>query len=779
MRARNRLRPAAPSILITAFVLALAPSSAHATATGTLDNSPASPVAGEITISGTASSTGAGVERVDLSYGPPNTTICSDTTASPTWACTWQTDALPDGPYTLQAVVHEIGGATSAPITRTLVIDNRAPVASFGGFVKGTNPWDQFIDGSTMYVKHWMSGSFTVSIDASDAGSGISYVSFPSPAFGWYPEAGPAIDSTPPYEVTYSWADGDSPGALNATVVDRAGRSSTVPFVIIGDTTEPADGSISYPSTLTGPASITFSEGTDAASGIAGWQLQRRRAPLDATTCGTWGTWTNLGAANSPTSYLDSTVAPVYCYQYQLRVSDRVGNVNIFTTSTTAVYDGGGIDTTPPNTSIVGFVELAGASYQHADGSTLWFNPAHAGSFEVQVGASDARSAMDRVEFPVLGSGWTPDGSTDSTGPSPYSSTYSWSVGSASPGAVGADAFDLPGNSAPALFTVRADTAPPTGGFIQYWDTTSGSLSVTFNVGADDGSGIEAYALQRRAGMLGSCEATWSPWVDLGSVPSPYRDVDLAPGRCYQYRLLQRDRVGNESVKTANTTSNFYPPAPVVEPTPEPPADFDFPTASFNKLPVPASGIVTISGTAADVGRGLSYVYLRVDIVGEDDVEVCNLVTAPLETWSCSLDVTGWPFGRYKLMLDVGDKADNDTELQAYLTVGFVPVPIIRTGTAIADTFRGGSLADVLMGGGGNDRLFGYAGNDRLNGGAGNDKVVGGTGNDKLHGDAGNDVLDGNDHAKGDVIDGGPGKDTCTYNKGDVVRNCEKKLLKK
>jgi hypothetical protein len=106
-------------------------------------------------------------------------------------------------------------------------------------------------------------------------------------------------------------------------------------------------------------------------------------------------------------------------------------------------------------------------------------------------------------------------------------------------------------------------------------------------------------------------------------------------------------------------------------------------------------------------------------------------------------------------------------------------LPVIMTGGPKADTFIGNALANLISGGGGNDSLNGGAGNDTVRGGTGNDKVVGGTGKDKLFGDAGSDTLDGNDHAKGDVIDGGPGKDTCFYNKRDVVKNCEKKVLKK
>ncbi|MCW2923077.1 MAG: putative internalin, partial [Thermoleophilia bacterium] len=107
------------------------------------------------------------------------------------------------------------------------------------------------------------------------------------------------------------------------------------------------------------------------------------------------------------------------------------------------------------------------------------------------------------------------------------------------------------------------------------------------------------------------------------------------------------------------------------------------------------------------------------------------------------------------------------------------PAPVTFTGSSTANKLIGNALANVINGMGGNDTLDGGAGNDTVRGGTGNDKVVGGAGKDKLYGDAGTDTLDGNDHKAGDLIDGGAGKDTCIYNKGDVIKNCEKKVLKR
>jgi Ca2+-binding RTX toxin-like protein len=125
------------------------------------------------------------------------------------------------------------------------------------------------------------------------------------------------------------------------------------------------------------------------------------------------------------------------------------------------------------------------------------------------------------------------------------------------------------------------------------------------------------------------------------------------------------------------------------------------------------------------------------------------------------------------------------------------------------DLVVGGNGKDAGYGGDGNDRLYGVAGVDRLYGDRGDDRVSGGLGNDRLRGAAGNDQLfagpgndeidggPGNDTASGgagrdhivtglgadrvsardrtrDVVNCGPGRDSVSADKVDVLRNCER-----
>jgi hemolysin type calcium-binding protein len=115
-------------------------------------------------------------------------------------------------------------------------------------------------------------------------------------------------------------------------------------------------------------------------------------------------------------------------------------------------------------------------------------------------------------------------------------------------------------------------------------------------------------------------------------------------------------------------------------------------------------------------------------------------------------------------------------------------------GGAGADRIWGGGAADSLRGGGGADILRGQGGGDRLYGGAGPDKLTGGPGNDSIAEvpavyaatdplDTGRNRVDGGsgrDHVnvangRRDVVDCGGGIDTVKADKGDKLKNCEKR----
>ena len=204
-----------------------------------------------------------------------------------------------------------------------------------------------------------------------------------------------------------------------------------------------------------------------------------------------------------------------------------------------------------PSASLESIVEGLNPQYQHAAGPTLWFNPAQNGSFEVRVAASDP-VAVDRVSFPSLGLWWT-GGGDDTSGPSPYTMTYTWSPGStATPGPVPVIAW-AGSDTASTAFEARADAVPPHSTSITVTETvsTDTSIPVQYAIGTDDDSGLDTRVIQRRSAsaVAGSCGG-FSAWSNVTAMnpPTSWTDASVVDGTCYQYRLLATDRVGNTSV---------------------------------------------------------------------------------------------------------------------------------------------------------------------------------------------------------------------------------------
>ncbi len=105
------------------------------------------------------------------------------------------------------------------------------------------------------------------------------------------------------------------------------------------------------------------------------------------------------------------------------------------------------------------------------------------------------------------------------------------------------------------------------------------------------------------------------------------------------------------------------------------------------------------------------------------------------------------------------DMGDGDDHGQVSADVVF---PVTLAGGRGRDWLEGNDNANVLDGGADADKLTGSGGSDTLRGGDGADELAGGAGSDALDGGAGDDLLrpDGNEDPSGDVVDGGPGRDT-------------------
>jgi hypothetical protein len=107
---------------------------------------------------------------------------------------------------------------------------------------------------------------------------------------------------------------------------------------------------------------VSFSTGTDGASGIGTRLLQRASAALTGTTtCGTYGSFATVASGTNPTSPLVDTAGRGSCYQYRYVASDNVGNQNT-ATSASVVKVATYLDTVAATSGLLSYWRLGESS---------------------------------------------------------------------------------------------------------------------------------------------------------------------------------------------------------------------------------------------------------------------------------------------------------------------------------------------------------------------------------------------------------------------------------
>jgi hypothetical protein len=208
---------------------------------------------------------------------------------------------------------------TTAPSTPTLVFSGLSVANA------------TYAAGSILYYRPSAgSGSFVLTITTTDATSGIATYVPPPLGANW------AIAGTLGVR-TYSWAATPAgSGTETVTVTNNAGSSSSSSFTLTPDSTAPTGVSITPPTAT--PSSTTaligYVSGTDAGSGISSTVIRRRSETNLAGIClGGFGGYTT--AVTNPTgSPFSDTGLAVACYEYEIVVTDNVGNVTTVTSNT-------------------------------------------------------------------------------------------------------------------------------------------------------------------------------------------------------------------------------------------------------------------------------------------------------------------------------------------------------------------------------------------------------------------------------------------------------------
>ena len=339
----------------------------------------------------------------------------------------------------------------------------------------------------------------------------------------------------------------------------------------------PYYGSLSVPLTL-----VDGGDGAGSGLDTTSRLVERESGDLAGDACTNWsGSWSTVTLSGGA----DTTVASGKCYRYRFTISDNVGNQS----AVSATSADAKVDTGDPSVSVSSPTEVTGLAAQYYDGATKthYFRPGGSGSFTLNATASDVETAVTGVAFPNVSavSGWT--GSTGGSDPSsPYASPadYTWTAGATAPGARTITATDKAGRTANDTVTIAADSSAPTGHSVTLAGAgapyyTRLSVPLTLVDGSDTGSGIDTATrvVERESGDLAADGCTnWSgSWSTV--TLSGGADTTVATGKCYRYRYLLSDKVGNQSAASAVSaaakvdTSNPTAPAsrsPRAPPTP-------------------------------------------------------------------------------------------------------------------------------------------------------------------------------------------------------------------
>jgi hypothetical protein len=243
------------------------------------------------------------------------------------------------------------------------------------------------------------------------------------------------------------------------------------------------------------------------------------------------------------------------------------------------------VGTAPTNAVLT---PVSGTGTQSVSGSTIFYNPAQSGSFNVDSSASSSVSGIAQMTFPAI-AGFSGGGAVafPFSGAS-FRDIYAWSANGASlsPGAQPISATNNAGQTSTnnAAFTVTKDAVSPSGGSVDASGlggtggrySTSTTVNVAFEAGTDGGSGLApsgAQLLRASAPLAsdgvanGNCGG-YGTYTQVGTndPSTPRNDTIPADRTCYRYEYVIADKVGNQTVYTSPDVKvdATAPPAPAL-----------------------------------------------------------------------------------------------------------------------------------------------------------------------------------------------------------------------
>ena len=244
------------------------------------------------------------------------------------------------------------------------------------------------------------------------------------------------------------------------------------------------------------------------------------------------------------------------CYRYRELLSDNVGNQGTSAASSTAK-----VDTSAPSDPSLAYGSFTAAAL---NGGVVWYRPAAAsGQFQVTASSTDTQSGIASYGFPAAASGWSVSGSGNAR---TYSHTGSPSNPAEPNNVLATNGAGL--NSNNASFTVTPDSTAPavTAPSVTAGYYTALSVPVSLGGGTDGESGVNAGSsvVQRDEAPLdnsdGTCDAFPGSWSTV--TLSGGNDTTVVNGKCYRYRELLSDNVGNQGTSATSSTAKVDTSAP-------------------------------------------------------------------------------------------------------------------------------------------------------------------------------------------------------------------------
>jgi Concanavalin A-like lectin/glucanases superfamily len=196
-------------------------------------------------------------------------------------------------------------------------------------------------------------------------------------------------------------------------------------------------------------------------------------------------------------------------------------------------------------------------------GTTVYYNGNTAGSLTVtnavtDVGSGPASSSTTPLSGATTGWAHTPSTVSTPTGGPYVSNSFSWVAGTTSGPTETVTGRDLANNAVATNVSFVDDSTAPTGTISYATGYQAGRFVTLTFTGADSGSGLDSAQLQRSSANFvnGTCQS-FTAFSDLGAANpvSPYTDNTVTNSKCYNYRYVLTDVVGNAFTATSTSTA--------------------------------------------------------------------------------------------------------------------------------------------------------------------------------------------------------------------------------